>query len=89
MKLIKIQTIAALLLISILIAISSLAESGSSDVGVSQPIKGILPPDLSNFPDMFINNGVFDGILVVGDQAPASDVIAQSNLVQFRSEERV
>ena len=83
MKLIKIQTIAALLLISILIAISSLAESGSSDVGVSQPIKGILPPDLSNFPDMFINNGVFDGILVVGDQAPASDVIAQSNLVQF------
>lgn len=83
MKIIKIQTITALLLISILIVVSSFAESGSSDVGVSQPIKGILPPDLSNFPDMFIKNGVFDGVIVVGDKAPASDVIAQSNLVQF------
>ena len=72
-----------LLLISTAFATSLSVESGSSDVGVSQPIKGILPPDLSNFPDMFIKNGVFDGVIVVGDKAPASDVIAQSNLVQF------
>lgn len=83
MKLIKIRTISPSLLIIILIAINSFAESGSSDVGVSQPIKRILPPDLSNFPDMFIKNGVFDAVIVVGDKAPASDVVAQSNLVQF------
>ena len=83
MKFIKIRTIAALLLISILIAVGSFAENGSSDAGVSQPIERILPPDLSNFPDMFIKNGVFDAVIVVGDKAPASDAIAQSNLVQF------
>src|SRR3990167_1854422 len=83
MKLIKVQTIIALLLIIILIAVSSSAESGSSDAGLSQPIKGTSPPDLSNFPDMFVKNGVFDGVMVVGDKAPASDVIAQSNLAQF------
>ena len=83
MKLIIIQTIVALLLINIVFAVSSSEESGSSAVGVSQPIKGRVPPDLSNFPDMFIKNGVFDAVIVVGDKAPASDVIAQSNLVQF------
>lgn len=38
---------------------------------------------LSDFPDSFIENGSFDGVIVVGNQAPASDVIAQSNLVQY------
>jgi len=83
MKPIKIQTIAAILLIIILIAVSSFAQSGSTDVGVSQPIKGHVPPDLSTFPEMFIKDGNFDAIIVVGDKSPASDVIAQSNIIQF------
>ena len=37
----------------------------------------------SDFPDVFIDSGKFNGIIVVGNQASASDVIAQSNLVQF------
>ena len=83
MKIITIQTIAVLLLINIAFAVSSSEESGSSAVGVSQPIKRNVPPDLSTYPDMFIKNGVFDAVIVVGDKAPASDVIAQSNLIQF------
>ena len=39
--------------------------------------------DLSNFPDMFVDYGTFDAVIVVGNQAPASDAIAQSNIVQF------
>ena len=64
--------IAMLLLISIVFA----AE-------ISQPIKGHVPPDLSTFPEMFIKDGNFNAIIVVGDKAAASDVIAQSNLAQF------
>lgn len=72
MRNIIIQIIVALLLINIALA-----------ADVSQPIKGILPPDLSNYPDMFVKDGNFSAVIVVGDKAPASDVIAQSNLVQF------
>lgn len=50
---------------------------------VSEPIKAHLPPDLSNFPDMFVKDGNFNAVIVVGDKAAASDVIAQSNLAQF------
>ena len=72
MKLITIQIIVFLLLISTAFA----AES-------SQQIKGLVPPDLSTYPDMFIKDGNFNAVIVVGDKAPASDVIAQSNLIQF------
>ncbi|MBI2542472.1 hypothetical protein HYV80_07240 [Candidatus Woesearchaeota archaeon] len=72
MRGIIIQVVVALLLISIALA-----------ADVSQPVTGVLPPDLSNFPDMFVKDGNFNAVIVVGDKAPASDVIAQSNLVQF------
>ena len=39
--------------------------------------------DLSDFPDIFIENGNLNAVIVVGNQAPASDAISQSNLVQF------
>ena len=44
---------------------------------------GIAYADLSNFPGAFISDGKFNGMIVVANQAPASDVIAQSNLAQF------
>ena len=57
----------------------------ADDLGAqpSTPIKANVPPDLSIFPEMFIKYGNFDGILVVGDKASASDVVAQSNLIQL------
>lgn len=72
-----------LFLINIVFAIYSLAEDGASAPSLSEPITRIVPPDLSNFPDIFVKDGNFNAVIVVGDKAPASDVIAQSNLVQF------
>ena len=39
--------------------------------------------DLSDFPEMFIEDGKLNAVIVVGDKAPSSDVIAQSSLVLF------
>ena len=61
----------------------NIAFADDLGAGTSQPIKRHEPPDLSTFPEMFINEGDFDAIIVVGDKASASDVIAQSNLIQF------
>ncbi len=38
--------------------------------------------DLSNFPELFFNNGIFNGYIVVGDNAPASDVIAAVDIAK-------
>lgn len=72
-----------LFLVNMVFATYSLAEDGASAPGLSEPIARIVPPDLSNFPNMFVKDGNFNAVIVVGDKAPASDVIAQSNLVQF------
>ena len=39
--------------------------------------------DLSDFPDMFIRRGTLNSIMVVGNNAPATDVIAQTELALF------
>jgi hypothetical protein len=36
--------------------------------------------DLSDYPDMFIENDKFNGVLVVADNAPAEDIISVSNI---------
>ena len=72
-----------LLLINTSFAASLLEESVSSAAGVSQQIKAHVPPDLSTFPEMFIRDGNFNAVIVVGDKASASDVVAQSNIIQF------
>lgn len=76
MKKIILQLIVMALLINIVFADELGAEP-------SKQIKGLVPPDLSTFPEMFIKDGNFNAIMVVGDKAPASDVISQSNLIQF------
>ena len=78
-KFITTQIMAVLVLISIAFA-DGLEQNGLSAPGVSEPITAIIPPDLSNYPDMFVKDGNFNAVIVVGDKAPASDVIAQSNL---------
>ncbi len=42
--------------------------------------------DLSQYPYMFFENGKFNGIIVVGDSAPAEHVIAASQLAQSLQE---
>lgn len=37
--------------------------------------------DLRDYPYMFISNGIFDGYIVVGDNAPASDVVAATDIM--------
>ncbi len=41
--------------------------------------------DLSDYPEMFVKGGNFDGALVVGEDASAQDVIAASNIVSSLS----
>ena len=38
--------------------------------------------DLTNYPELFIKNGKFNGYIVVGDNAPASDVISAIDIAQ-------
>jgi len=38
------------------------------------------PIDLSNYPNMFISNNKFNGVLVVGDKAPAEDVLSVTDI---------
>lgn len=48
--------------------------------------------DLSNYPSMFIENGRFRGLLVVGDKAPAEHVVAISDIIsslQFAATKKV
>lgn len=77
------QIIAVLLIAGMVFADGPSEQDGISAPGVSEPIKAILPPDLSNYPDMFVKDGNFNAVIVVGDKAPASDAIAQSNLASF------
>ena len=41
---------------------------------------GACIPELENYPDYFIQDGKFKGVLVVGDKAPAEDVISISDI---------
>ncbi len=50
---------------------------------ISTLLPGIALADLSDFPEPFAKDGKFNGVIVVANHAPASDVIAQSNLAQF------
>src|SRR3989338_3911938 len=42
---------------------------------------GAMAADLANYPSpLFIKDGVFDGVLVVGDSAAAEDIIGVTNI---------
>ena len=83
MKFAATQIIVVLVLMGAVLADGSSEQDGLSDHGISVPITRILPPDLSNYPDMFVKDGTFNAVIVVGNQASASDVIAQTNLILF------
>jgi hypothetical protein len=41
---------------------------------------GALAADLNNYPDMFVDNGVFDGYFVVGENAASVDNLAMTDI---------
>ena len=45
-------------------------------------LNSVIAYDLSEYPSPFIKDGKFDGFLVVGDKAPASDITALTNIVR-------
>src|SRR3989344_8086893 len=53
--------------------------AGLSMVGAT--ILGAMAMDLSEYPDpLFVKNGQFDGVIVVGDKAAAEDVVGAINV---------
>ena len=52
--------------------------TGASMVGAT--LFGAMAADLANYPDQYIQDGKFTGVLVVGDQAAAEDVIGVSDI---------
>src|SRR3989338_2577452 len=52
--------------------------TGASMVGAT--IFGAMAADLSMYPNQYIKDGKFTGVLVVGDKAAAEDVIGVSDI---------
>ncbi len=62
-------------------AISKIASIGAAATMVGATLMGAaMAADLSEYPDMFIQDGAFNGILVVGADAKAEDVIGITNI---------
>lgn len=45
--------------------------------------------DLSDYPDFFVKDNKFDGIFIVGDSAPADDIIAVSDIIGSFSQMKI
>ncbi len=61
--------------------ISKIASVGAAATMVGATLMGAaMAADLSEYPDMFIEDGTFNGILVVGADARAEDVIGITNI---------
>jgi len=61
-------------------AIKRIAAFGVGAAFIGSTMMGAMAADLSTYPAPFISNGVFSGVLVVGDKAAAEDVIGVSDL---------
>lgn len=61
-------------------AVKRMAALGTGAVMVGASIMGASAADLSNYPNQYIQDGKFTGVLVVGDSAAAEDVIGVSDI---------
>ncbi len=52
--------------------------TGATMLGAT--VMGAMAADLSNYPDMFVEDGVFNGLLVVGENAAAVDNLAMTDI---------
>ncbi len=69
-------------------AIKRIAALGAGVSMLGATIMGAMAADLSAYPGQFIKDGKFTGVIVVGDNAAASDVIGSINIatsLQFSS----
>jgi hypothetical protein len=53
-------------------------SAGVSMVGAT--MLGAMAADLADYPNMFVSNGQFDGLIVVGDKAAAEDVVGSIDI---------
>jgi len=59
---------------------------------IGATVMGAAAADLSNYPSPFVNNGMFNGLIIVGDNAAASDVIGAVDIgtsLQYSSRKEV
>ena len=56
-------------------AIKKIVALGAGATMVGATIMGAMAADMSNYPAPFVKDGMFDAMIVVGDNAKASDVI--------------
>lgn len=62
-------------------AIRKIAALGTGATMLGATVLGAMAADLSNYPSpLFIKDGVFDAVLVVGDNAAAEDVVGVTNI---------
>ena len=53
-----------------------MAAIGASSVMVGATLMGAMAADLKDYPSMFVTNGAFNGVFIVGDNANAADTLA-------------
>src|SRR3989344_9296748 len=61
-------------------AIRAIAALGAGISMVGATIMGAMAANLSEYPAPFVQNGVFDGLIVVGDGAAAEDVVGSIDI---------
>ena len=61
-------------------AIKKIAALGAGLSMVGATFLGAMAADLSGYPSMFIKNGQFNGVIVVGDKAAAEDVVGSIDI---------
>ena len=61
-------------------AIKKIAALGMGATLVGATVLGAAAADLNDYPGMFIDNGEFDGIMVVGEDADSIDTIGMANI---------
>lgn len=61
-------------------AIKKIAALGVGMSMIGATMLGAMAADLSGYPSMFIKNGQFDGVIVVGDKAAAEDVVGSIDI---------
>jgi len=61
-------------------AIKRIAAMGIGATMMGATLMGAMAADLSDYPNMFIKDGQFDGVLVVGKNAQAIDTIGVTNI---------
>ncbi len=66
--------------VKVLKAIKKIAALGVGMSMVGATMLGAMAADLSNYPNQFVKNGQFDGIIVVGDKAAAEDVVGSIDI---------